>query len=199
MAGRFGITEVEARAIAIEDSCLGMRANGFSYAEIAVKLNLTVEKVGKAINRAMRRYKKSVSESCEHIVTLEEIRLDEMYVTIYPMIRAGSIEAIALGLKIMDRRAKLRGLDAPTKIAQTNAPPEMALGGLSLEKLRELDALLSNAQPAEFSDEEDPEYLAGASFPAEREAAGPSAIAPAPPGPIDSRGRIVGNPLDERL
>ena len=194
MAGRFGITEVEARAAALEDAALGMRAHGFSYAEISLKLGTTVEKVGKAINRAMKRHRKNAAESCEHLVTLEEIRLDEMYNRIYPMIKARSLEAIALGLKIMDRRAKLRGLDAPAKVQAVPQDPAVQLGGLSLAQLRELDALLSNAQTAEFADDEDPEYLAGASFPEDREAAGPSAIAPAPPGP-----RNVGNPLDDRL
>jgi DNA-binding CsgD family transcriptional regulator len=182
---------MEARAAALEDAALGMRAHGFSYAEIAVKLGTTVEKVGRAINRAMKRHRKNAAESCEHLVTLEEIRLDEMYCTVYPMIKAGSIEAIALGLKIMDRRAKLRGLDAPAKVQAVAPDSAVPLGGLTLAQLRELDALLSNAQPAEFSEDEDPEYLAGASFPEDREAAGPSAIAPARP--------RQSNPLDDRL
>lgn len=188
----YGTTEARANAILIEDAALAMRAKGKSPEEIAVALNTTRDKIGKALSRAMKRYQTQVRESCEYLVTLEEIRLDEMFARIHPNIGAGQLEAIALGLKIMERRAKLRGLDAPAKVQNSTAPAEVPLGHLTVEELRQISATLDKAQPLSADEDSDPAYLDGAKLPDEIAAAsGPTAIAP-------ERPRVV-NPLDDRL
>ena len=50
-------------------------------------------------------------------------RLEEMYIGLGPDIRRGEIPAINAGLKIMERRARLLGLDAETRTQVTNEPP----------------------------------------------------------------------------
>lgn len=57
-----------------------------------------------------------IFESVEEARHLELMRLDEMQLSIWDRALAGDIPAASCVLKIMDRRAKLLGLDKPEKV-----------------------------------------------------------------------------------
>jgi hypothetical protein len=64
--------------------------------------------------------KKTVQEPADELRTLEVERLDAAAAAIYPSVKQGQYGAIDRWIKIMERRAKLLGLDAPTKTDVTS-------------------------------------------------------------------------------
>lgn len=92
---------------------LEYRKDGLDYREIAARLNLSVGGAHKAVQTALR---KTIQEPADEVRTLEVTRLDTMLRAIAPQIAAGDHGAIDRALKIMERRAKLLGLDAPLKV-----------------------------------------------------------------------------------
>ena len=57
-------------------------------------------------------------------MAMENARLDQLYSKALSLYSKGSVPAGRLALSIMGRRAKLNGLDAPTKIAPTDPTGE---------------------------------------------------------------------------
>ena len=58
-----------------------------------------------------------IAKKAERLRDLEAARLDRLNVALAAGIKAGTPGAIFAAVKVMERRAKLFGLDAPTKIA----------------------------------------------------------------------------------
>lgn len=106
------------------EQALQLRKEGLTYTEIAEKLGLTPSGVSGAIKAAMDRITR---EPAEEVLKLELARLDELYK--HARLRAlglvrqrqkgvsvmGQLDAIDSCLKIMQRRARLLGLDSPDK------------------------------------------------------------------------------------
>ena len=97
---------------------LELRKAGISYARIAEALGFNSPQAAwKAVNCAL---KKTVQEPADELRTLEVERLDAAAAAIYPSVKQGQYGAIDRWIKIMERRAKLLGLDAPTKTDVTS-------------------------------------------------------------------------------
>jgi hypothetical protein len=58
-------------------------------------------------------------------------RLEEMWARLQPGMRKGDVRSIEAGIRVMERKARLLGLDMPTKVAMTD--PD---GGIPLETIR---------------------------------------------------------------
>ena len=94
---------------------LELRKAGISYARIAETLGY---KDGSGAWRAVKAaLKKTLQEPSDELRMLEIERLDAMLAAIWGSVKQGQYGAQDRALKIMERRAKLLGLDAPTKIA----------------------------------------------------------------------------------
>ena len=106
---------------------LALRANGATYREIARQLDIPLSTAGVYVKRAIDEARAEVVEGAEYVVGLELERLDNMLLSLAPALRNGHLGAIDRALKIMERRAKLLGLDAPAKQEVTGA------GGGALE------------------------------------------------------------------
>lgn len=111
----------EKQAIALD-----MRRKGHLLREIGVALGIDkTSTVSILIQKAMREV---VREPAEELVQMELDRLDTMFVKAYeraadhekPLNR----EAVDTCLRIMERRAKLLGIDKPTKVASTDPSGE---------------------------------------------------------------------------
>lgn len=77
----------------------------------------------------MDRLAAANQETAEELRNLEELRLDRMLAALDEDVEKGDPVAINAALRIMERRAKLRGLDAPAKVEATGkdgAPLETA-------------------------------------------------------------------------
>ncbi len=111
----------EKQAIALD-----MRRKGFLLREIGAALGIDNQgTVTKLIQKAMREV---VREPAEELVQMELDRLDSMFVKAYE--RAAdhekplNKEAVDTCLRIMERRARLLGIDKPTKVASTDPSGE---------------------------------------------------------------------------
>ena len=97
-----------------ESEVYRLRVIGHTYEEIASKCGYA------SASGAWQAYKRAteemIFESAEEVRQLELLRLDDMTAAIWPSALAGDLPSINVVLKIMDRRAKLLGLDKPEKV-----------------------------------------------------------------------------------
>jgi hypothetical protein len=99
-------------------------------------------------------------EDADKVRTLELARLDAMLAGMWPGAIAGDGHAVDACLKLMDRRARYLGLDAPVKITKTDAdgrpvPDELRVirveivGDPEIERLRYLEAIAAAQRTTE--------------------------------------------------
>lgn len=106
--------------------CLELRIAGKSLREIARETGYgSVSGVHKAIAAALLD---TLREPAEDVRALELERLDAMWRKVWQRIERGDLAAVDRGLRIQDRRAKLLGLDAPTKQEVTGKDGEALQG-----------------------------------------------------------------------
>ncbi len=103
--------EREVKAIDRQLEALRMRTAGKSYPEIAESLGYASSSgAHKAVSTALR---KTLQEPADEVRSIELERLDELLMGIWQYrMKPDYLDRV---LKIMERRAKLLGLDAPTK------------------------------------------------------------------------------------
>lgn len=111
-------------AVDKQAQALELRKAGVSFDAIAAALGYR----GKSGARqaVMGAIQKILREPVEEFVALELARLDDMGFALWPAVRRGEEKAIARMLDVMVRRAKLIGLDAPTKLAVELPPAPQA-------------------------------------------------------------------------
>jgi len=114
---------------------LELRKAGISYARIAETLGY---KDGSGAWRAVKAaLKKTLQEPAEELRTLEIERLDAMLAAIWGSVKQGQYGAQDRALKIMERRAKLLGLDAPTKQDITSGGEKIVISVKGLDAISE--------------------------------------------------------------
>jgi Sigma-70, region 4. len=94
---------------------LTLRASGATYREIARQLDISISTANKYVQSALAEARAGVVETAEDALAIELERLDNMLLSIAPQLRRGNLNAIDRALKIMERRAKLLGLDKPAR------------------------------------------------------------------------------------
>lgn len=88
---------------------LELRAEGMTFDEIAKELGYSGRQG--AHDAVIRSLKAILREPAEHLITLDLERLDKIWQVHYLNAQSGDVQALAGCLKIMERRAKLLGLD----------------------------------------------------------------------------------------
>lgn len=118
MAVQMANPQRELEANEKQRQALELRKGGVSYAAIATRLGYRgASGAWHAVRAALR---KTLQEPADELRQLELERLDGMLLGIAPQVSRGNFGAIDRALKIMERRARLLGLDAPVKVAPTN-------------------------------------------------------------------------------
>lgn len=107
----------KARKIESQGKALEMRRMGMGYEEIAQKLECSKSTAHGYIKTAMADARAQIEADAREMKAEEISRLDGMLRGLWPDARKGSHGAVDRVLKIMERRAKLLGLDAPVKMA----------------------------------------------------------------------------------
>ena len=97
---------------------LRLRSNGLTYDAIGQKMACHK---ATALRRCERALIEIPREEAENYRKLEDLRLDEMSMVLWPLVESGSLQAIDRLLAISKRRAKLWGLDAPTSTRRSNS------------------------------------------------------------------------------
>lgn len=106
--GSKSIKDFERRMQALE-----LRKAGATYDQIAKTCGYTDRTYAyKAVQTCIKNL---IRERSSEVVTIEIERLDAMLLSIWSKVKDGDVAAIDRAIKIMERRAKLLGLDAPIK------------------------------------------------------------------------------------
>ena len=122
---QFDSTGQKVRADALQvverrNRVIRLRRAGATYEQISMALardpddpmTITANGAYRVIANYLKRCRTEDAESLEEIRQLENERLDEMQSGVWSKARAGDVKAVKTMLAIMDRRAKLNGLDA---------------------------------------------------------------------------------------
>lgn len=129
-----------ARALDAQVKALELRRMGKGYVEIGAALGIGKSQAHRLVQAGLEDARAQVEGSASELKAEEVSRLDAMLAGLWPEARKGHLGAIDRVLRIMERRSKLLGLDAPTKHAATDptgeierqsalwiVPPEMPL------------------------------------------------------------------------
>lgn len=113
---------------------LSLRASGATYRQIAETLDISVGVAHNYVQNALKDVQQEIDKEADMLRALEVERLDQMLLALAPMLRANQREgrtanlgAIDRALKIMERRAKLLGLDAPVRSDLTSGDRPVAI------------------------------------------------------------------------
>ncbi len=96
--------------------CLEMRKAGATYAQIGDALNCSPQNAAKHVKKALDEIAKKTAEDATEIIQLELERLDTMLLGLFKSAKSGNEHSVDRVLKIMERRARLLGLDAPKRV-----------------------------------------------------------------------------------
>ena len=108
-----------------KERVLQFKLSGLRQCQIADQEGITeaaVSKIVKKINKDLNDNNENMSLEMR---TIENARLDRLTQTLWPGALRGAKSAIDQVIKIMERRAKMNGLDMPTKIANTTPDGEI--------------------------------------------------------------------------
>ena len=108
-------------ALDISEKAVQLRRKGLSCDEIGKALGCSRSTAWEAINRWLVAKRADIKEAADDVREMELARMDEMMAGIYPTALQGDMQAIDRVLRIMERRAKLLGIDAPTRQEVTGA------------------------------------------------------------------------------
>lgn len=107
---------------------------GLTYEQIGDKLGISTSAAWSLVNRTINETR---NYAVDQLRLLENARLDRAQAAIWNDVLEGNLKAIDAYLKISDRRSKLNGLDAPTKVQMSvSVRQEME------EKLSELQKVI---------------------------------------------------------
>jgi len=113
---------------------LELRRAGKSYPEIGAALGVAKSHAHRLVAEGMEEAREQVTTEALQLRAEEVSRLDAMLQGLWPAARKGGVTAVDRVLKIMERRARLLGLDSPTRSAIE--------GGLVVMQLSKEDAAL---------------------------------------------------------
>ena len=122
------------RTAKLEAECLRLRLNGLTHREIAARLGIAPSTAYKRVRHALDDVNRQNAEEAENLRTLEMLRLDELQNALWEKAVDGDDKAIGRILMIMERRAKLLGLDAPRRREVQVSPADLRLRREALVK-----------------------------------------------------------------
>ena len=120
-----------------------LRKAGMTYEQIGEMMGCTRQNAHQLVTKALQEIRIKGEQDAEEIKLLELERLDTFFMGLWQNAKKGNVQALDRALKIMERRAKLLGLDAPSKIAPTSPDGEAPYKGMTE---RELDQRIAELQ-----------------------------------------------------
>lgn len=94
---------------------LEFRMAGLTFQQIGDQLKITKQAAHQLVVTALDEVREQIAETAPQVLTMELERLDSLWRTVYPEAKRGNLGAVDRSIRIMERRAKLLGLDAPAK------------------------------------------------------------------------------------
>lgn len=102
---------------------LQLREGGAKYREIATQLGVTVGMAHRYVMEAMDELHDQVLETADRVKQIELNRLDAMWMKLALRKDNDAPRVIEAQIRIMERRARLQGLDAPVEIGGPGGGP----------------------------------------------------------------------------
>jgi len=102
---------VQERAI----KALELRIAGATYRQIGQELGVSHVVVFENVEWALAERAEQRRAAADSLVQLELERLEKMTLALWPAVKRGDEKAINTMVRVMDRRARLLGMDAPAK------------------------------------------------------------------------------------
>jgi len=90
-----------------------MRAEGATYESIAIEIGTTENRAREIVRSGLRQ---SLQEPSEEIRYQEHFRLERLMTVVWPRAMKGDGFAVDRVLRIMERKARMLGLDAPAEL-----------------------------------------------------------------------------------
>jgi hypothetical protein len=105
----------EAAAVRRQKS-LDLRIAGVRYRQIGAQLDVSHQTAYRDVQTALGELATLQAGKAEKLRELEVERCDRLTLALWPKARTGDEKAVRAVIAVMDRRARLLGLDAPTKL-----------------------------------------------------------------------------------
>jgi len=120
---------------------LELRKRGLSYRAIGRELGISEAQAHRDVHKVLDEFAALERESGEKIRRIELMRLDAMVKGLWDGIERGDPSSVTSALRVSERRARLLGLDAPTKSEVTGADggPLAVSSQVDLSKLSDSD------------------------------------------------------------
>lgn len=131
MCGESRTSERRICAVDRQRQALQLRAAGLSYRAIADQLGYAGP--SGAFKAVISALDDTVREPAREVRVLELERLDRLLAGVWEKATAGDIQAVAAALRVMERRARLLGLDAPDKSVALEVELEQFLSALPVD------------------------------------------------------------------
>jgi hypothetical protein len=111
----------DAKKRARANQALELRIAGATYRQIAAQLGVSEKAAYYDVQDELARLDPIIHGRAERLRELENARLDRLHVALAAGIKAGRESAILATVRVMERRAKLCGLDAPERVQVSGA------------------------------------------------------------------------------
>lgn len=131
-----------------------LRLAGASYRDIGNALGCSTVT---AMNDCKEALAEIPMQQADEMRTVELSRLDRLQRAVWGKAIKGDLQAVDRAIKIIDRRAKLLGLDAPQQVQITANDVDLDATVDKMLRVAEM-ALQQTAAEDEFDDEADPEF-----------------------------------------
>lgn len=118
---------------------------GFNYEEIGLRLGVSRAQAYKYVQGALRTIRARTDEVADDVRTLELIRLDRLQLALWRRAVEGDETAIDRILRIMERRARMLGIDSPVSVKQESVGAFVVQGpdGKAIDVEHQFDAYLA--------------------------------------------------------
>ena len=123
---------------------VGLRLSGMTYKEIGEEMGYSEVRAHAVVTKELAGVREDRNETINEVREVELARLDKLTFGVWTDATLGDDEKIKSVLKLMERRAKMLGLDAPKRI-DTNVTKTP----LSEASEEEIDALIAGDEDGE--------------------------------------------------
>ena len=96
-----------------QQKAIDLRLAGATFEKIGDALGVSRQAAHKMVGRAVSQMAEDNADAIERVRAIEVARLDRLLLGVWQPARSGDLRAVDRALKIMERRARLLGLDRP--------------------------------------------------------------------------------------
>jgi len=126
-----------------------LRKEGESFRKIGLALNISHVQAGRDVAEIMAGLIAQTQKEAATFREMETARLDDLQKALWSKALAGNCRVVEVLIKLMERRAKMWGLDMPTKIAPTDPTGlvmyDAAIGLSDTERAKRINEILAAA------------------------------------------------------